>query len=179
MSVSWCFKFYITHIFDRFQSELLYVLVTYVLLILICVLWKGAKRSLWMSLIGYYILVLYITVFSRSTNDGIRYGIIPFSSYHDIANGNYLLLPQVLMNTVMFIPFGFLLKAAFRSWDWKMVLAYGSLFSLLIELLQLALMKGAAEVDDLIHNTFGCVIGYGMAVLLSALRFKYKVVLGR
>lgn len=117
--------------------------------------------------------MLYITVFSRTTNEHIKIGVIPFSSYIDIANGDRFLLPQVLMNIVMFIPVGFLLKTVWREWDWKKVIACGAALSIVIELSQLLFLKGSAEADDLIHNTIGCVIGYWFYKVYS---FKFIVI---
>jgi glycopeptide antibiotics resistance protein len=178
-SFDFVFKHYFKHLFDGFHQTDVIIGVIYILISVMVGLWKGWKQTFRLLIIGYFLFVLYATVISRPQKERIQYCLIPFNSYFFIEDGDRFLLPQVLMNIVMFIPIGFLLKVAYSSWELKKVLAYGSLFSLLIEMLQLALMKGVAEVDDLIHNTFGCVIGYGMAVLLSALRFKYKVVLGR
>ena len=36
----------------------------------------------------------------------------------------------------------------------------GLCFSMLIELLQLVLKRGLTEIDDVVHNGVGCVIGY-------------------
>lgn len=158
--MSGVFEYYFTHLLDGYPSEFFYAIAAFVILTVTIGIWKGISRAKVMSLIGYCLFVLYITVFSRATNEHVKLGIIPFYSYTDIANGDRFLLPQVLMNIVMFIPIGFLLKAVFCNWGWKKVLFYGTLLSLLIELLQLELMKGATEVDDVIHNSFGCIIGY-------------------
>ena len=45
------------------------------------------------------------------------------------------------------------------------VIPVGFCFSLLIEVLQLVLRKGTFEVDDLINNTAGVVIGLGVYLL--------------
>lgn len=165
--MSGVFEYYFTHLLDRYPLEFFYVIAAFVVLSVTIGIWKGISNAKIMSLIGYCLSVLYITVFSRATNKHVKFGITPFYSYIDIANGDRFLLPQVLMNIVMFIPIGFLLKAAFRGWGWKKVFLYGTLLSLLIEILQLVLMKGAAEVDDVIHNSLGCVMGYGLASLVS------------
>lgn len=55
-----------------------------------------------------------------------------------------------------------------RKWwkGWTVVLFAGILLSVGIEALQLYLKRGLCETDDIIHNTLGCLIGYG--VILSA-----------
>lgn len=64
------------------------------------------------------------------------------------------------LNVIMFIPFGFMVPLI---WQKMRTLPYitvvGFLFSLLIELSQLLSRRGT-DVDDLIMNTLGAVIGY-------------------
>lgn len=62
-----------------------------------------------------------------------------------------------LKNIVLFIPFGFLMP-----WDmkWKKALIIGLLASGFIELTQYVTMVGECEVDDVIANTCGTVIGF-------------------
>ena len=42
----------------------------------------------------------------------------------------------------------------------------GFIFSSVIELSQLALKRGLCEFDDVFHNTLGCVIGYGVGMMM-------------
>lgn len=66
-------------------------------------------------------------------------------------------------NTAMFIPTGIILPILYRQLNsfWKVTLA-GALISLSIELLQLPFASRASDVDDLILNTLGVMIGYGI-----------------
>ena len=166
-SFEFVFKHYFKHLFDGFQPKDVVIGLIFILITLVVGMWKGWKQAFRLLTIGYILLVLYVTVISRPQNEQIQYCLMPFNSYFSIDDGDRFLLPQVLMNITMFIPIGFLLKVAFRSLDWKKVMAYGLLFSLLIELLQLALMKGAVEVDDVIHNSLGCLIGYCISFFIS------------
>lgn len=166
-SFDFVFKHYFKHLFDGFHQTDVIIGVIYILISVMVGLWKGWKQTFRLLIIGYFLFVLYATVISRPQKERIQYCLIPFNSYFFIEDGDRFLLPQVLMNITMFIPIGFLLKVAFRSLDWKKVMAYGLLFSLLIELLQLALMKGAVEVDDVIHNSLGCLIGYCISFFIS------------
>ena len=80
--------------------------------------------------------------------------------------GQTELIEENLMNIALGIPVGFLLSFIFthRSW-WKAALV-GFLFSSVIELSQLLLKRGLCEFDDVFHNTLGCVIGYGIGVMM-------------
>jgi len=57
---------------------------------------------------------------------------------------------------------GLLLGCAFDGIKWWKVLLIGLFLSVGIEALQFFLKKGFPEVDDVIHNTLGCMIGYGV-----------------
>ena len=87
----------------------------------------------------------------------------------------------MIMNVVAFIPVGLLLGCAFgkRMKWWKVVLV-GLAFSLLIETLQFVLKRGFAEVDDVMHNVVGCLMGYGVYVGIAYLIRKFtKMILLR
>lgn len=47
------------------------------------------------------------------------------------------------------------------------MIGLGLVVSLVIELGQLVFEKGVAEIDDLIHNTLGCAIGYLIAIPIA------------
>ena len=76
---------------------------------------------------------------------------------------------ETLRNILLFIPFGFLLPqtSSLRSW-WKVFLC-GIGFSITIEIMQLITRLGCFDVDDVITNLVGTLIGYGMYRLLLAL----------
>ena len=49
--------------------------------------------------------------------------------------------------------------------SWLIVTIIGCSISVTIEALQFCFLKGFSEVDDVMHNTLGCMIGYGMYAL--------------
>ena len=118
--------------------------------------------------LGYGTLLLYVTVFSRPSNSEMAYNLWPFSSYVQIKNGDGYLLPQVIMNVVVFVPVGFLIRATFKECSWGKAIACGAMLSVVVEKLQLLMMKGTAEVDDVIHNTLGCSIGIAVYELMCS-----------
>ena len=71
-------------------------------------------------------------------------------------------------NTAMFIPIGIIWPSVYRKLDThKKVIAAGVGFSLFIEILQLPFYGRASDIDDLILNTAGFVIGYGIYLLVK------------
>jgi len=120
---------------------------------------KGMKWSAGWLLVEYLFLLLYLAVFVRNTQAGWTYNLSPFWSYQAIWEGRDDVLFQVVMNVLAFIPIGLLL-GTFKGMKWWQALLIGLCFSMLIELLQLVLKRGLAEIDDVVHNGVGCVIGY-------------------
>lgn len=78
-----------------------------------------------------------------------------------------------LLNVAMFLPLGVLLPLSvkrFQQWYW--MLAVGAGMSLVIEGLQHFLSRGQADVDDLICNTLGAMLGYCLVMLFLSLKGK-------
>ena len=92
---------------------------------------------------------------------------MPFWSYFAYFRGeDDSLLIENIMNVVVFVPIGLLAGLASRSMNWIKALSLGLCISIPIEVLQFSFEKGFAELDDVMHNTLGCVIGYGVSRLL-------------
>ena len=162
---------YLTSIVERFTTtEFIIVFVAYLFAVGIGLL-KGQRQALYMLAIGYCLLILYVTVFSRPTREFSQYRIIPFYSYIIIANGDKLMFIQILLNVILFVPMGFLMKSTFCKWNWKCIVLSGTLLSFTIEFLQLVFHKGMTEVDDVIHNTIGTFVGYSIYVIITRLLF--------
>ncbi|MDE7366603.1 MAG: VanZ family protein, partial [Lachnospiraceae bacterium] len=72
---------------------------------------------------------------------------------------------QYVLNIFMFIPFGLLLSCLWKCFSkFHFTLLAGFCFSLGIEILQLLTFR-VTDIDDLITNTLGSVIGYLLAKL--------------
>ena len=96
-----------------------------------------------------------------------RYQLIPLHFMADFMEDSFIrVLCQILLNVVMTIPFGMYLEYC-MGMSLKKAVAAGFAFSLFIEVGQLTglffLFKGSYrlfDVDDLMLNTLGAVIGY-------------------
>ena len=69
---------------------------------------------------------------------------------------------EVLLNILLYIPFGSLIHYAFPKLKWWTIVVSGFLMSGLTETIQLFFKLGLCEVDDLISNTLGTIIGVGL-----------------
>ena len=103
-------------------------------------------------LTSYIVFILCMTVI-REPGSGFKAELIPFGSYSIPSLRN-----EIILNYILFIPFGFLLCLS-RDMKIKKVVLTGFLFSLSIELSQLIFRVGLFEFDDMIGNTVGCLLG--------------------
>ncbi len=123
--------------------------------------------------IGVLLSLLYATIlidgFDITFNPGYHLlNLIPFvwiSENYEM--GFAKMIQQLLMNIVMVIPVGFIIPIVFentRKW-WKTVL-WIILIITSIETIQYFIGR-SADVDDLIMNTIGGLIGYSLFALLD------------
>ncbi len=120
----------------------------------------------------YAIFIIYIVVVIGATT--LRYRMHSFSgemgeiyplfySYREAwKNFSAREWRNIILNILMFVPFGFLFPFLSKKFEvfWKTYLA-GFLFAFFIEMTQLLLNLGICELDDLMDNTVGALIGYG------------------
>ena len=125
------------------------------------------RQASFCLLMGYVFLVLCTTIFYREETFEKRYYLQPLWSYGVLYNK---LLAQIIMNVFLFIPIGFLVGGALKKKHLWNALGFGFVLSLFIEVTQLISTRGVFNVDDIIHNTLGCVIGFICFVLC------YKVI---
>ena len=159
------FKLYIISLYQDIPQEIYEGLLSvFCLGIVLLVTWKGYKTGLRYSaallLVEYIFLIFCSTVIFRTTGDISQYDFHPFWSYKAIQNGREDLLAENIMNVVVFIPVGLLLDIAFKQMTWWKALLIGCGISITIESLQFFFMRGFSELDDVMHNTFGCILGY-------------------
>ena len=81
------------------------------------------------------------------------------------------MLINVVGNTAMFIPLGIVWPSVFKKLDThKKVIAAGVGYSLCIEILQLLFYDRVTDIDDLILNSLGYLIGYGLYLLVKTIK---------
>lgn len=163
MSIQEYFKWYILYI-----PMAIYGFGLVAFLIVLLLLWrrKGKKKGIRYAsvflLVEYVALLLYFTVFVRPETGKHQLLLIPFWSYVEIWKNTSILIEENIMNILVFIPIGFLLATVMRGYTWWKILLVGVFLSIMIEVLQYVLMRGYCETDDVIHNTLGCLVGYGV-----------------
>ena len=133
---------------------------------------KTARALLWLVLLVYIAWILRITVFRSDFGQHpffsgeINWGIM--TNYLKIINNGY---PDIAAfyffgNIGVFIPFGIFL-AVLLDRPFLRCAIDGFLFSFLIETAQYVFGVGFSEVDDLILNTIGVMIGWCLTALVQ------------
>ena len=148
-------------------NELIIILAVLLFAIILVTALCRRKRILCSQAVAGLLLLLYLitvlgsTVFARMPGER-RYQLEIFWSWKKIFHSvdQNQLLQENILNILMLFPAGFLLPLVFaRKIKWYQGLLFGMVFSAGIELLQLFLCRGLFEFDDIIHNSFGCMIG--------------------
>ncbi len=121
---------------------------------------KKGKPGLGLAsmLFGTYLgIILAITFFSRELGSaGETIDLKLFSTWHINTRNRAFFIENILL----FIPYGFLYCAAFRK-KWPVVGAslVGFVTSLGIETMQLVTKRGIFQLDDIITNAAGALVG--------------------
>ncbi len=139
-----------------------------------------ARKILISALIIYMTGVVSVTLFpmiidpETQTMTELSIRLIPFKTIIDFfenADLNTILL-QVLGNILLTIPYGVLIPFLVRHRKWYNYVIYATAFPIAIELTQLAVCVSTnsfyrtTDIDDVILNTLGAVIGYGIYKIL-------------
>lgn len=134
---------------------------------------QNKKRDRWIGDICFCIYLFLLAyclfladIFGRTIDHQYAYNLIPFREikrflmYSQIIGMKSVLI-NLVGNVLCFSPLGFYLP--FRNWRFRrswIVFLTGFFVSLFIEVVQLLSRSGSFDVDDMILNTLGCMIGY-------------------
>lgn len=119
-----------------------------------------------------------VTFMNRMDGTKMVVQLRPFLAFFEAWNSFTLQVwLNPLLNVAMFFPLGALLPLAakpFQRWYWMLATGMGT--SLVIEMFQYILGRGQADVDDLICNTLGTMLGYCLCMLsVSLIRRQWKI----
>lgn len=140
---------------------------------------KTERAVCWLLFLCYIAALVYFLFFSesygREGNGTFRYNLVPlqeimrFWKYRAIL-GNETVILNLAFNVIGFMPFGFMLPLLSEK-DRRFVIVFLLTFelSLVVEVLQLFTGRGSFDVDDLMLNTLGGVVGYGCYCVFARL----------
>lgn len=143
---------------------------------------KRALRICSKIIFGVYIVLLtYFLFFAESagrTFEGrtYHYNLVLFKEIRRFLTyrktlGTMAVVLNLVGNVVAFIPFGMILPIMhrrFRSFFYMAFLTFE--FSLAVEVIQLVCKVGSFDVDDLLLNTIGGILGYAAFAIMDKIR---------
>ena len=149
-------------------------------IVISCIRKKSLSRKILISLFIVYITVVAsITIFpiimdSEMVIEHKSINLIPFSTITNLfANANLsTVILQVFGNILMTIPYGVAIPLLVKRKRWYHYVIYALIFPLIIELTQLIICLSinsfyrTIDIDDVILNSLGIVIGYGIYKIL-------------
>ena len=175
-----------------YKSMVVFISIIWCLLRVVCA--AKTKRADWKREIQLFLVYFCIVVVARFTffpfskvNGEIqplifesskafpfRINWIPFVNLFDYPEMRDILI-NVIGNTVMFIPLGIVWPSVYKGLDahWKVISA-GIGVSLCIEILQLPFYERVSDIDDLLLNSLGFIIGYLLYLLAKQVRKKVR-----
>ena len=116
-------------------------------------------------LIMYLAVIFQLTLFSRENGSRIGIKLKPFSEVVGNDEFHWLMMSYAVLNVLLFVPYG--VVVSLFSWIknektnkcilWSALISF--LTSIVIETTQLITERGFYEVEDLICNTLGGVVG--------------------
>jgi len=129
-----------------------------------------------MLLVAYSLLLVNVMVFKNLPTIRIGYLMLNFSGTHE-APPNFIpfktILPylfghkgliiagiNIIGNIILLVPIGFLIPYLLKEMNWKKAILFAVLSGLVIEGLQTILHVGIFDIDDVILNGLGFMIGY-------------------
>ena len=121
----------------------------------------------WLSV--YLIALVYVTILSRSSNDAAVsvVNLIPFQELLSIFRQHrYIDLELYLFNIIMYLPEGVLMCCILNhlkknSWRSAVTICFGTILP--IELVQALAARGIFDIDDILCNFIGFLLGYLLA----------------
>lgn len=125
------------------------------------------KLGIWITFIIYLVVVLGATLLRPSYMEPIFYWRL-FSSYKAAwVSASYIEWRNLILNILMFVPLGIYLPLLFHRLNkCYQVYGIGMLLSISIEVIQWKRGSGVGEIDDILNNSLGCIIGYGIFLMI-------------
>lgn len=136
----------------------------------------GVLFILYMAALIYFLF--FADDYGRNPAQEMRYNLVPFTEIrrflmHRDVLGTRAVLLNLGGNILGFVPFGAIVPVMHRKLrSFVKVAALGLFFSAGVEIIQLVTRRGSCDVDDVILNTAGAMIGYGIFAGVNGLRKK-------
>ena len=136
------------------------------------------KKFLLHKEIIYLLAVIYLLcLFHVVTFQDINYGtsnFIPFKEIFRYDIGSHKFMRNVMGNIILFIPYGFLASYLLNNKKFSVITILTVIASLTIETVQYYIGR-VFDIDDIILNVIGGIVGFLIFIGLDAIRSKIKI----
>ena len=166
---------------SSFIADFIFAVLIYFLLLFTVWKNKGTGKIILNSIFYFYIVAVF-TVTVMPVIENIKFigsfpyrfmRLIPFDDYNC---GRAAAVKQIVLNTVMFVPFGFILPLI-RKQNLITVTIFSALFSVFIEVFQPFISAVRySDITDVITNTLGGIIGYLVYLLFKKLSKREELI---
>lgn len=117
-----------------------------------------------------YVLLLYQMLLStENASSGIN--IIPFKEITRYEIGSTLFFYNVIGNIALFIPFGYFMSDKLKAKKTTHIIIISAIISLTAELIQYKIGR-AFDIDDVLLNVTGAIIGYFVYRIIQQIKHK-------
>lgn len=181
-------KLIINDIYTAFlQYTPLALLTGGVIIAFIFILIRFLAKKVWSNLIrfsnliglayilySYCFIVVCITLLSRESGSRDSLDLIPFSTFSKDPWSNI----YPIENVILFIPFGLILPFLYKVFrNIALTIITGFTFSVSIEIIQYLTKRGFFQIDDIITNVIGTLIGYSVAYGIQIFVVKFGILI--
>ena len=141
---------------------------------------RAFGKVLFLLYVGFLIYFLFLAEWYGRTggSEEYRYNLELFREikrfiiYRDQL-GAFAVFANLAGNILIFVPYGFFISMASRSRGFFKTLFFSMGLSLCVEITQLFSRVGSFDVDDILLNTVGGVVGYIIFLICNAIRRKH------
>ncbi len=116
-----------------------------------------------------YILLLFELLTGTENNSGSGINLVPFSEILRYQVGSKMFIYNVLGNILLFVPFGYFVTRYIKGKSLYQIFIISFITSLTVEILQVKLGR-SFDVDDILLNVIGGVVGYFIYKLLNSIK---------
>jgi glycopeptide antibiotics resistance protein len=145
------------------------------------------KAIKWLLSISYFSLLTYVVFFARRRKALVWQdsflNLVPLrhtvKAYQQLSTmppeGQFDFYSNLFGNIILFMPLPFILIVLFRITNKAHVFLIGAGLSVLIETLQYIFKIGIPDIDDVLLNSMGVVVGLGIWVAVYKVKFLRRV----
>ena len=145
-------------------------------------IFRAVGKVLFLLYVVFLIYFLFLAEWYGRTgiSEGYRYNVELFREikrfiiYREQL-GAFAVFANLAGNILIFVPYGFFISVASRERGFFKTLFFSMGLSLCVEIIQLFTRVGSFDVDDILLNTIGGVLGYIIFLICNGIRRKHDV----